>query len=84
MLWMNSGCICTCACAGDTLGNVALLDIDGKEIWEKHVKSMLGQVGPAALLRQHMCTLLPELVLANSMLQFCCAALPFAYAWCTP
>jgi hypothetical protein len=26
------------------LGNVALLDIHGKEIWEKHVKSMLGQV----------------------------------------
>jgi hypothetical protein len=33
-----------CLRAGDTLGNVALLDIHGKEIWEKHVKSMLGQV----------------------------------------
>lgn len=30
--------------SGDTLGNVALLDIHGKEIWEKHFKSMLGQV----------------------------------------
>jgi hypothetical protein len=34
----------TCCIAGDTLGNIALLDIHGKEIWERHVKSMLGQV----------------------------------------
>lgn len=34
----------TCCVAGDTLGNIALLDIHGKEIWERHVKSMLGQV----------------------------------------
>lgn len=33
-----------CCTAGDTLGNIALLDIHGKEIWERHVKSMLGQV----------------------------------------
>jgi hypothetical protein len=43
--------LCAVACrvflslpSGDTLGNVALLDINGKEIWEKHFKSMLGQV----------------------------------------
>lgn len=47
--------IATRACAGDTLGNVALLDIDGKEIWEKHVKSMLGQVGPVAAVQQALC-----------------------------
>lgn len=33
-----------CGVAGDTLGNIALLDIDGGEIWERHVKSMIGQV----------------------------------------
>jgi hypothetical protein len=31
-------------CAGDALGNIALLDINGKELWERHVKSMITQV----------------------------------------
>lgn len=31
------------------MGNIALLDINGKEIWERHVKSMLGQVRPRHL-----------------------------------
>ncbi len=30
--------------AGDTLGNIALLDIDGKEVWERHMASMIMQV----------------------------------------
>ncbi len=33
---------------GDTLGNIALLDIHGKELWEKHVKSMITQVRAGA------------------------------------
>jgi hypothetical protein len=33
-------------CAGDALGNIALLDINGKELWERHVKSMITQVRP--------------------------------------
>lgn len=41
---LSPGCVLLPRHAGDTLGNIALLDIHGKEIWERHVKSMLGQV----------------------------------------
>lgn len=30
------------------LGNIALFDINGKEIWEQHVKSAVTQVSAAA------------------------------------
>jgi hypothetical protein len=33
--------------AGDALGNIALFDAHGKEIWEQHVKSMITQVRAA-------------------------------------
>lgn len=26
------------------MGNIALLDLNGKELWERHVKSMITQV----------------------------------------
>eukprot|EP00879_Flechtneria_rotunda_P003998 GHRR01004239.1.p1 GENE.GHRR01004239.1~~GHRR01004239.1.p1 ORF type:complete len:449 (+),score=111.00 GHRR01004239.1:366-1712(+) len=29
--------------AGDSLGNIAIWDINGKEIWERHIKSMVTQ-----------------------------------------
>jgi hypothetical protein len=40
-------CVRVCVCvwaAGDALGNIALMDINGKELWERHVKSMITQV----------------------------------------
>lgn len=29
---------------GDSLGNVAMFDRNGKELWEEHIKSMIAQV----------------------------------------
>ena len=37
------------AAPGDSLGNVASFDRNGKELWEKHVKSMISQVGLRSL-----------------------------------
>lgn len=45
LLWV----VLCCAAAGcrGCSGNIALLDIQGKELWERHVKSMITQVQPS-------------------------------------